>query len=177
MHIHLSETTARGGRVHRALRQVPRRVVRGAGDAGQPHRRGALRRREDEDIAILKRHGVNVIHNPTSNLKLGSRLRAGAEADGMRASTSPRPRDARRANNNRGQCLRNRTWPDIMPWVTARPDGGQLREVLDMATVQRCKIQGRSDTGVLAVGKKAVYYCARSATSPTFIRTSDTPAL
>ena len=26
----------------------------------------------DEDIAILKRHGVNVIHNPTSNLKPGS---------------------------------------------------------------------------------------------------------
>ena len=26
----------------------------------------------DEDIAILKRYGVNVIHNPTSNLKLGS---------------------------------------------------------------------------------------------------------
>lgn len=46
MHIHLSETQREVDECIARYRQVPRRVVRGAGDAGQSHRRGALRRRE-----------------------------------------------------------------------------------------------------------------------------------
>ena len=107
-----------------------------------------------EDLDILKAHGVYPIHNPTSNLKLGSGF---APLPQMldRGLTVALGTDGAASNNNlnlfeemhlaaivtNGHMLD----PELMP-----PD-----TVLRMATVNGARLQGRDDTGCLAVGKKA----------------------
>ena len=107
-----------------------------------------------EDLAILKAHGVSPVHNPTSNLKLGSGLAPVLEMLEMGLNVTLGT-DGAASNNNLNMfeemhlaaITHNgyRHDPVIM-----RPD-----TVLRMATVNGAKLQGRDDTGRLAVGMKA----------------------
>ncbi len=71
MYIHLSETQRE---VDECIARYGKSPVAWFEELGTlDHRRGALRRREQRGVfAILKRYGVNVIHNPTSNLEATS---------------------------------------------------------------------------------------------------------
>ena len=107
-----------------------------------------------EDLSILKAHGVSPIHNPTSNLKLGSGLAPVLEMLEMGLNVTLGT-DGAASNNNLNMfeemhlaaITHNgyRHDPVIM-----RPD-----TVLRMATVNGAKLQGRPDTGRLAAGMKA----------------------
>ena len=106
------------------------------------------------DLDILRAHGVFPIYNPTSNLKLGSGF---APIPRMleKGLTVALGTDGAASNNNlnmfeemhiaaiglNGYLLD----PELMPPAT----------VLRMATVNGAALQGRGDTGCLAVGKKA----------------------
>lgn len=108
----------------------------------------------DADIEILKKHGVSPIHNPTSNLKLGSGFAPVPDmlARGVNVTLGT---DGAASNNNLNMfeemhlaaIMHNgyRRDPVIMP-----PE-----QVLKMATVNGAKLQGRDDTGCLEVGRKA----------------------
>ena len=107
-----------------------------------------------EDLDLLKARGVSPIHNPTSNLKLGSGFAPVPEMleRGLNVTLGT---DGAASNNNLNMFeemhiaaigingyLRN---PELMP-----PPA-----ILRMATVNGAKLQGRADTGCLAVGMKA----------------------
>ena len=72
MHIHLSETQREVDECIARYGKSPVAWFEELGTLDSPTAAAHCVAVSDEDIAILKRHGVNVIHNPTSNLKLGS---------------------------------------------------------------------------------------------------------
>lgn len=129
----------------------------------------------DEDIAILKRYGVNVIHNPTSNLKLGSGFAPVRKL--MDAGINLALGTDGAASNNNLDMFEEMHLADIMPCGYRHdPTEVSSAEVLDMATVNGARLQGRSDTGVLAVGKKADII-ALDLDKPHLYPNFDTPAL
>ena len=107
-----------------------------------------------EDMDILKNHGVSVIHNPTSNLKLGSGFAPVPDfiARGINVALGT---DGAASNNNLNlfeemhlaAIMHNGYRRDA---VLMQPE-----QVLRMATVNGARLQGRRDTGCLCVGMKA----------------------
>ena len=107
-----------------------------------------------EDMDILLRKNVSPIHNPTSNMKLGSGFAPVPEMlrRGLNVTLGT---DGAASNNNLNMfeemhlaaILHNGYHNDavLMP----------PQQVLRMATVNGAKLQGRDDTGCLQVGKKA----------------------
>ena len=108
----------------------------------------------DEDIAIMKRHGVSPVHNPTSNMKLGSGFAPVPKmlAAGLNVGLGT---DGAASNNNLDMF-------EEMHLAAVMHNGCQLdpvimdpATVLRMATVNGARLQGRSDTGKLEPGMKA----------------------
>lgn len=107
-----------------------------------------------EDMEILYRKGVSPIHNPTSNMKLGSGFAPVPEMleRGLNVTLGT---DGAASNNNLNMfeemhlaaIIHNGYRRDA---VVMKPE-----QVLKMATINGAKLQGRSDTGCLQVGKKA----------------------
>ena len=108
----------------------------------------------DEDMEIMKRKNVSAIHNPTSNMKLGSGF-APIPTMLERGINVALGTDGAASNNNLNMfeemhlaaIIHNGYHNDA---VIMKPE-----TVLKMATVNGAKLQGREDTGCLEVGKKA----------------------
>lgn len=108
----------------------------------------------DEDRAILASFGASAVHNPISNLKLGSgimpldvMLSAGVNValgtDGA-------------ASNNRLDLLREmQTALLLSKGTTGAPDRVRAEDALCLATENGARAQGRADTGKIAVGYRA----------------------
>ena len=108
----------------------------------------------DEDRAILAEHGAVAVHNPVSNLKLGSgvmplrrTLDAGVSValgtDGV-------------ASNNRHDMLRElQTALLLQKGMSHEPDSITARDAFILATRNGAAAQGRPDCGTVAVGAKA----------------------
>ena len=108
--------------------------------------------RRDRDI--LKARGVSPVHNPSSNLKLGSGIAPIPEMLdlGIRVGLGT---DGTASNNNLNMF-------EEMHLAAITHNGYELNAtlmspeaVLRMATVNGARLQGRQDTGCLAVGMKA----------------------
>lgn len=106
------------------------------------------------DLAILKAHGASPIHNPTSNLKLGSGFAPVPDMLEMGLNVALGT-DGAASNNNLNMF-------EEMHLAAIAQNGHRLdavlmppEAVLRMATVNGARLQGRDDTGCLAVGKKA----------------------
>ena len=108
----------------------------------------------DEDRAVLAEHGASVVHNPISNLKLGSgimplniTLAAGVNValgtDGA-------------ASNNRLDLLREmQTALLLAKGTTGAPEIVRAEDALLLATENGARAQGRADTGRIEVGYRA----------------------
>ncbi len=108
----------------------------------------------EEDIAILAEKGVTAVHNPISNLKLGSGvmqlrklLDAGVNValgtDGV-------------ASNNRLDVLREMQTAAILhKGISRDPACLVASELLPLATENGARAQGREDCGRLAIGARA----------------------
>ena len=105
-------------------------------------------------MEIMKRKNVSAIHNPTSNMKLGSGF-APIPTMLERGINVALGTDGAASNNNLNMfeemhlaaIIHNGYHNDA---VIMKPE-----TVLKMATVNGAKLQGREDTGCLEVGKKA----------------------
>lgn len=108
----------------------------------------------DDDMKILKNHGVSVVHNPTSNLKLGSGFaRVPVMLDcGINVALGT---DGSASNNNLDMFEEMHLASVIHNGYNLNPAALKPEDVIKMATVNGAISQGRYDTGVLAVGKKA----------------------
>ena len=175
IHIHLSETQREVDECIARYGKSPVAWFEELGTLDSPTAAAHCVAVSDEDIAILKRHGVNVIHNPTSNLKLGSGFAPVRKL--MNAGINLALGTDGAASNNNLDMFEEMHLADIMPCGYRHdPTEVSSAEVLDMATVNGARLQGRSDTGVLAVGKKADII-ALDLDKPHLYPNFDTPAL
>lgn len=109
---------------------------------------------EGEDFDILRDKGVTVAHNPSSNMKLGSGfapVKKMLEA-GIRVGIGT---DGAASNNNLNMMEEMHLAAVLHNGFTHDPTVMKPAQVLNMATRNGARLQGRSDTGELAVGKKA----------------------
>ena len=108
----------------------------------------------DEDRAILAAHGASAVHNPISNLKLGSGMMplTATLAAGVNVALGT---DGA-ASNNRLDLLRElQTALLIAKGSTRSPDCITAVDGLALATANGARAQGRMDCGVIAVGARA----------------------
>ena len=109
---------------------------------------------EDRDIEILAKKGVTAVHNPISNLKLGSGVmpirrmldagvRVALGTDGV-------------ASNNRLDLLREyQTAAILHKGISRDPASVTAQELLPLATQNGALAQGRTDCGTVSVGTRA----------------------
>lgn len=107
---------------------------------------------DDDEIALLARRGVSVVHNPSSNMKLASGVApvpAMLEA-GVRLALG----SDGAASNNRLNMFTEMGRAALLHKAAGDPETMPARTVLDMATRGGAAAMG-SDGGVLAVGRPA----------------------
>ena len=109
---------------------------------------------EESDMDILKDKGVTVVHNPTSNLKLGSGFAPIPKMieKGINVALGT---DGAASNNNLNFMEEIHLASIIHNGRLGDPTVMDPETVLKMATINGAMAQGREDTGSLEVGKKA----------------------
>ena len=154
MHIHLSETAAEQQNCIEKYGLTPAQWFDklGAFD-GRAYAAHCVWLTE-EDRALLRDRGVVVVHCPESNLKLGSGV---ADVPAMidQGLTVALGTDGAASNNNLNMMEEMHLVSLLHKGVHREPTLLSPRQVLAMATVNGARLQGRPDTGVLAVGYKA----------------------
>jgi 5-methylthioadenosine/S-adenosylhomocysteine deaminase len=154
MQLHLSETQAEHEACIERHGMTPAAYFASLGVLDVPTTAAHCVYVTDEDIAIMKEKGVFPVHNPVSNLKLGSgvmRLRDMLDAgltvafgtDGV-------------ASNNRLSVLRElQTAAILHKGVHRDPENIRAAELPALATRNGALSQGREDCGMIAVGARA----------------------
>jgi 5-methylthioadenosine/S-adenosylhomocysteine deaminase len=108
-----------------------------------------------DDIAILKRHGVGVAHNPESNMKLASGAApiAGYQAAGVAIGLGT---DGAASNNDLDMFEAMRQASFLAKHTTRDPTAVPARTALEMATIGGARALGMDrDIGSLEPGKRA----------------------
>ena len=154
MHIHLSETKSEHDTCIEKYGKTPAVWMNDLGVFDVPCAAAHCVWVTEEDRALLREKNVSVIHNPTSNMKLGSGFAPVPEllAEGVNVALGT---DGAASNNNLNM-LEELHLAAILH-NGCRHDAALLPagQVLDMATVNGAKLQGRDDTGVIEAGKRA----------------------
>ena len=109
---------------------------------------------EPEDMDILKEKDVTVVHNPSSNMKLGSGFMPIKEMmkRGIRITLGT---DGSASNNNQNLFEEMHLASLIHCGYLNDPTLLRASDLLSMATCNGAIAQGRPDCGILAVGMKA----------------------
>lgn len=107
-----------------------------------------------EDREIFLRHGVSPVHNPSSNMKLGSGFAPIPQMldQGLNVALGT---DGAASNNNLNFFEEMHLAAVIHNGYIGDPVLMKPEDVLKMATVNGARLQGRDDTGCIEVGKKA----------------------
>lgn len=127
----------------------------------------------DDDFKIMAEKGISLIHNPTSNMKLGSGfariLRARELGVNVALGT-----DGVASNDNLDMFEEMHLASLIHKGLMKDPSVLSAWDVIDMATVNGAKALRMNDTGELAVGKKADF-CVINLNKPHIIPCIDIP--
>ena len=154
MHIHLSETKKEHDECVAKYGKTPARWFSDLGTFDSPTFAAHCVWVTEEDMALMREKGVSPVHNPTSNMKLGSGF-------------APIPRmlelglnvalgtDGAASNNNLNMMEEMHLAAVLHNGFTQDPTLMKPAQVLNMATRNGARLQGRGDTGSLEVGKKA----------------------
>lgn len=108
----------------------------------------------DGDLEIMRDRGASLVHNPSSNMKLGSGFAPIAQALEMGVNVALGT-DGTASNDNLDMFEEMHVAALIHKGEENEPTLLTAGQVLDMATVNGARALGRPDTGELAVGKKA----------------------
>ena len=109
---------------------------------------------EDEDIEIMKEAGANVVHNPSSNLKLGSGIAPVKDylGKGLKVALGT---DGASSNNNLNMFEEMHLAAMISRGITRDANAISAADILKMASYDGAMAQGRTDCGRIAVGNRA----------------------
>lgn len=108
----------------------------------------------DEDIEIMKKHDVSIVHNPSSNLMIGNGfmpLRRYID-EGLNVGIGT---DGAASNNNLNLFEEMHIASLIHNGYNHDPKCISSKEIIDMATINGARLQGRYDCGEIKVGNKA----------------------
>ena len=108
----------------------------------------------DDDFRIMAEKGVSLIHNPTSNMKLGSGFARITRAMELGVNVALGT-DGCASNDNLDMFEEMHIASLIHKGLAKDPTVLSAWDVIDMATVNGAKALGMDDTGEIAVGKKA----------------------
>lgn len=154
MHIHLSETAKEQRECIARYGKTPAEWFYSLGLFESPTSAAHCVHVTDSDIALLRENNVSVIHNPESNLKLGSGVAPVPDMieSGLNVSLGT---DGAASNNNLDMFEEMHTASIIHNGVREDPTALGSRDVIDMATINGARSQGRCDTGSIEKGMKA----------------------
>lgn len=170
MHIHLSETRREHDACVAKYGKTPAKWFLDLGTFDAPTAAAHCVWVTDEDMDILKEKDVSVVHNPTSNLKLGSGFAPIPRMleKGIRVTIGT---DGAASNNNLNMMEEVHLAAIMHNGYHLDPVIMNPSQVLKMATANGAALQGRADTGALTVGKKAdliAFQMARPHMMPDF---------
>jgi len=154
MHLHLSETAKEHEACKGRYGKTPAQWFLDLGVLDSPVIAAHCVAVEPADIDILTRQGVSCVHNPSSNMKLGSGfmpLQTMLER-GINVAIGT---DGAASNNNLNLFEEIHLASLIHKGYTGDPTIIRPDDLLLMATRNGARAQGRTDCGELAVGKKA----------------------
>ena len=154
MHIHLSETKREQEECVAKYGMTPAALFEKLGTFRNPTTAAHCVWVTPEDMEILKANGVSPVHCPSSNMKIGSGF-APVQQMLDRGINVTIGTDGAASNNNLNMLEEMHLVSIIHNGFTHDPTVVKPGDVLKMATVNGAKLQGRPDTGILQVGKKA----------------------
>ncbi|MCQ2485075.1 MAG: amidohydrolase [Clostridia bacterium] len=154
LHIHLSETE----KEHRECKEkYGKTPAKWFDDMGAFDSRAFLAHCvevEDSDLEIFKSKNVSVVHNPTSNMKLGSGFARIPKMLDMGINVALGT-DGAASNNNLDMFEEMHLASVIHNGYLKDATVMNADTVIKMATVNGAKLQGRADCGEIKVGNKA----------------------
>lgn len=155
MHVHVSETLKEHQECKARWGLTPVKVLDkyGVWDGAERSIAAHCVWADTEDWSIMAAKGVSAVHNPCSNLKLGSGI---APINGMRGRgvNIALGTDGVSSNNSTDLFEDMKLAALIQNGVSCDPLALTAWDVLEMATVNGAKALGR-DTGMIEVGKEA----------------------
>jgi len=155
LQIHLSETKTEQDNCIATYKMTPAQVFCRHGLFEFPCLAGHGVWVTDEDIDILVEKGVHIAHNPMSNLKLASGLAPVGKMlkSGVNVALGT---DGMASNNSHDLFEEIKMTSLLQKYAANDPTAAPAHTVLEMATVNGAKSQGRShESGILAVGYDA----------------------
>lgn len=154
MHIHLSETKKEHDECVEKYGKTPAKWFYDLGTFDSPTAAAHCVFVTEEDMALMLEKGVSPIHNPTSNMKLGSGFAPVQRMLDLGLNVTLGT-DGAASNNNLNLMEELHLAAVLHNGYHRDPTILKPAQLLAMATRNGAKLQGREDTGELAVGKKA----------------------
>ena len=154
IHIHLSETANENKNCISAYGKSPTRHSADLGVFDLPAIAAHGVHLSDEDISILKQHQVSIIHNPASNLKLGSGVMRAAKVIGNGINVGLGT-DGPSSNNALDMMREIYLAAVLSKGVFEGSVGIKACDALKMATVNGARALGLKEVGQLKPGMKA----------------------
>ncbi len=154
LHIHLSETEKEHNACIEKYGKTPAKWFEDLGAFDSRAFAAHCVTLTDEDIEILKKHNVSVAHNPTSNMKLASGF-ADIQKYIDRGLNVTLGTDGAASNNNLDMFEEMHLAGVIHNGYHRDATIVNAKTVLNMATINGAKLQGRANSGSIAVGNKA----------------------
>ena len=154
MQVHLSETKKEHDECVAKYGKTPARWFCDLGTFDSPTAAAHCVWVTEEDMALMLEKGVSPIHNPTSNMKLGSGFAPVQRMLDLGLNVALGT-DGAASNNNLNLMEELHLAAVLHNGYHRDPTILKPAQLLAMATRSGAKLQGREDTGELAVGKKA----------------------
>lgn len=155
IHIHISETEKEVRDSFEQYGKSPVEVCEETGIFDVPVLGAHLVHVSDDDIKILKKYGINAVHNPTSNLKLGSGIARVPEMlkAGVNVALGT---DGTASNNNLNMFEEMHLAALIHKGIAKNPELVTAKQAFKMGTVNGAAAIGfGNEAGVIKKGMKA----------------------
>lgn len=154
IHIHLLETTTEVESSNRDYGMTSVEICKKTGVLDVPVMAAHCVHLTDNDLDIMREVGCSIVHNPTSNLKLGSGIARVKEMldRGINVCLGT---DGAASNNNLNMFEEMNIAALLHKGIAMNPQLMNADTVLKMATMNGAKAIGFEDTGILKEGMKA----------------------